>query len=217
MSNNDPSGQVTSTSTYIDIDALTSDNFSPYNHAATLIQRTNNLSDPTVDLTTPLSRVLFDLQEIDSHIHTLTSSSALDILSYTKTQNEAAQRILERVEEERTRLNASYSRLEKEVIDRYNKAKDAQINASRSWEVLRLGRSVQRVLNVARQFETAITDSGLGSGKVGKEDHQALLRASYSLMSFRDIMSSSEGSDIGRVNVIRTLRAGSSRMAKQGY
>lgn len=206
MSTNDPNGQATSTSTYIDIDTLTSDDFSPYEHAATLIQRTNNPSDPSIDLTTPLSRVLFDLQEIDSHIHTLTSKSALDILNYTKTQNEAAQRILERVEEERTRLNASYSRLGKEVIDRHDRAKDAQTNASRSWGALKLGRKVQRVLNVGRQFETAIADSGLGSSKMGKEDHRALLRASYSLLAFRDIMSSSEGFELGRINIIRTLR-----------
>ena len=206
MSGNDSNGQQTSTSTYIDIDSLTSEDFSPYNHAATLIQRTNNASDPSIDLTTPLSRVLFDLQEIDSHIHTLTSRSALDILNYTKTQNEAAQRILERVEEERGRLNASYTRLEKEVIGRYDKAKDAQTNASRSWEVLRLGRNVQRVLNVARQFETAIADSGLGSSRGGKEDHRALLRASYTLLSFRDILSSPEGNELVRVNLVRTIR-----------
>ena len=206
MSGNDSNGQQTSTSTYIDIDSLTSEDFSPYNHAATLIQRTNNASDPSIDLTTPLSRVLFDLQEIDSHIHTLTSRSALDILNYTKTQNEAAQRILERVEEERGRLNASYSRLEKEVIERYDKAKDAQTNASRSWEVLRLGRNVQRVLNVARQFETAIADSGLGSSRAGKEDHRALLRASYTILSFRDILSSPEGNELVRVNLVRTIR-----------
>ena len=206
MSGNDSNGQQTSTSTYIDIDSLTSEDFSPYNHAATLIQRTNNASDPSIDLTTPLSRVLFDLQEIDSHIHTLTSRSALDILNYTKTQNEAAQRILERVEEERGRLNTSYTRLEKEVIGRYDKAKDAQTNASRSWEVLRLGRNVQRVLNVARQFETAIADSGLGSSRAGKEDHRALLRASYTILSFRDILSSPEGNEMVRVNLVRTIR-----------
>ena len=199
-------GQATTTSTYIDIDSLTSDDFSPYSHAATLIQRTNNSSDPSIDLTTPLSRVLFDLQEIDSHIHTLTARSALDILNYTKTQNQAAQRILDRVENERTRLNASYSTLEKEVIRRYDKAKDAQTHASRSWEVLRLGRNVQRVLNIARQFETAIADSGLGSSRTGKEDHQALLRAAHILLSFREIMSSREGSELSRINLVRTLR-----------
>jgi Golgi transport complex subunit 5 len=206
MSTNGSTGQTTSTSTYIDIDSLTSQDFSPYNHAATLIQRTNNPSDPSIDLTTPLSRVLFDLQEIDSHIHTLTSRSALDILNYTKTQNQAGQRILERVEDERTQLNASYSRLEKEVISRYDKAKQAQTDASRSWEVLRLIRTVQRVLNVARQFETAIVDSGLGAARTGKEDHRALLRASHTLLAFRDILSSQEGSDLGRINLVRTVR-----------
>lgn len=206
MTSGTSNGQTAPTSTYIDIDSLTSDDFSPYNHAATLIQRTNNSSDPSVDLTTPLSRVLFDLQEIDSHIHTLTSRSALDILNYTKSQNQAAQRILERVEDERTRLNASYSRLENEVIGRYDKANDAQTNATRSWEVLKLGRNVQRVLNVARQFETAIADSGLGATRVGKEDHRALLRASHTLLSFRDIISSPDSSDLGRINLVRALR-----------
>lgn len=194
-----------STSTYIDIDSLTSPNFSPYEHAATLIQRTNNPSEP-VDLNTPLSRALFDLQEIDSHIYTLTSRSALDILSYTKSQNHAAQRILDRVEEERARLNASYGRLEKEVVGRHDRAIEAKTNASRSWEALRLGRAVQRVLNVARQFETAISDSGLGTSRTGKEDHRALLRASYILLSFRELMIGSEGADLGRITLIRTLR-----------
>jgi hypothetical protein len=197
--------EAASTSTYIDIDSLTSADFSPYEHAATLIQRTNNPSE-SIDLNTPLSRALFDLQEIDSHIHTLTSRSAVDILSYTKTQNHAAQRILERVEEERVRLNSSYARLEKEVTGRYDSATEAKINASRSWEVLRLGRAVQRVLNVARQFETSISDSGLGTGRVGKEDHRSLLRASYILLSFRELMAGPEGTELSRVNMIRTLR-----------
>jgi len=205
MAANEPLDQTGSTSTYIDFDSLTSPDFSPYEHAATLIQRTNNPSE-SVDLNTPLSRALFDLQEIDSHIHTLTSRSAIDILEYTKTQNHAAQRILERVDEERTKLNASYARLEKEVAGRYDRAIEAKTSASRSWEVLRLGRSVQRVLNVARQFETAISDSGLGSSRTGKEDHRALLRASYILLSFRELMAGAEGPELGRVNLVRTLR-----------
>lgn len=206
MSATAQAGSTSATSTYIDIDSLTSDDFSPHAHAATLVQRTNNPSDPAIDLTTPLSRALFDLQEIDSHIHTLTSRSALDILEYTKTQNDAAQRILERIEEERTRLNATYARLEREVIGRFDKATDAKLSASRSWEVLRLGRSVQRILNVARQFETALLDSGLGSSRIGQEDHRALVRASYTLISFRDAMSSSQGPNLGRINLIRSLR-----------
>jgi hypothetical protein len=203
MATADPEG---STSSYIDIDALTAANFSPHEHAAALIQRTNNASDPNVDLSTALSRVLFDVQEIDSHIHTLTSRSAIDILDYTKTQNEAAQRILTRVEDERQRLNARFARLEKEVAERYDRAVEAKISASRSWEVLRLGRLVQRIVNVARQFETALSDSGLGSSRAGREDHRALLRASTILLSFKELIGGPDGVELSRINLVRSLR-----------
>ena len=196
----------TSTSTYIDIDSLTSDDFSPYTHANNLVLATNNASDPAIDLTTPLSRVLFDLQEIDSHIHTLTSRSALDILTYTSTQNATAQRILARVEEERVRLNASYERLEKEILIRHQKAVDAKVIAQRSWEVLRLGRNVQRILNLARQFEVVVSESGLGGTRVGKEDHSTLVRASLLVLGFRDSMSGKDGSELGRVNLVKKVR-----------
>ena len=196
----------TSTSSYINIDALTSDDFSPYSHANHLIIATNNPSDPSIDLTTPLSRVLFDLQEIDSHIHTLTSRSALDILTYTSTQNASAQRILTRVEEERIRLNASYERLEKDVLVRHQKAVDAKTTALRSGEVLRLGRGVQRLLNLARQFEVVLSESGLGGMRVGQEDHAALVRASLSVLAFRDVMYGPDGLELGRVNLVKTVR-----------
>ncbi|KIW74719.1 hypothetical protein Z517_11489 [Fonsecaea pedrosoi CBS 271.37] len=195
------------TSTYIDIDSLTSDEFSPYKHANSLILATNNPSDPTIDLNTPLSRVLFDLQEIDSHIHTLTARSALDILTYTATQNAAAQRILTRMEEERARLNASYERLEKEVLVRHQKAVDAKLVAQRSWEVLRLGRGVQRILNLARQFEVILAESGLGGGvRAGKEDHGSLMRATLAILGFRDAILGRDGDELARINLVKTVR-----------
>lgn len=195
------------TSSYINFDLLTSDDFSPYTHANNLVLASNNPSDPSIDLTTPLSRVLFDLQEIDSHIHTLTSRSALDILTYTSTQNEAAQRILSRVDDERARLVTSYERLEKEVLVRHQRAVDAKTAAQRSWEVLRLGRGVQRVLGLARQLEIVLAESGLGGGmRIGKEDHNALVRASLAVLAFRDAMSGKDGSDLGRINLVKTLR-----------
>jgi hypothetical protein len=198
---------IAATSSYINFDLLTSDDFSPYTHANSLVLASNNPSDPSIDLTTPLSRVLFDLQEIDSHIHTLTSRSALDILTYTSTQNEAAQRILSRVDDERARLVTSYERLEKEVLVRHQRAVDAKTAAQRSWEVLRLGRGVQRVLGLARQLEIVLAESGLGGGtRIGKEDHNALVRASLAVLAFRDVMSGKDGNDLGRINLVKTLR-----------
>lgn len=196
------------TSTYIDLTTLAAPTFSPHTHANALVLATNNPSDPIMDLTTPLSKALFDLQEINSHIDTLTSRSAIDILSYTATQNEAAQRILDRVEDERARLNGSFQRLEREVLGRYERALAAQTGAERSWHVLNLGRAVQRVLGLARQFETVLAESALGAGgsRLGREDHKALLQACYTLTSFREIMDRKESVDLGRVNLVKTVR-----------
>lgn len=208
MAGRNANATTATTSSYINFELLTSDDFSPYTHANSLVLASNNASDPTIDLTTPLSRVLFDLQEIDSHIHTLTSRSALDILSYTSAQNEAAQRILSRVDDERTRLVSSYQRLEKEVLVRHQRAVDAKTVAQRSWEVLQLGRGVQRVLGLARQLEMVLAESGLGGAgtRFGKEDHSALVRASLSILAFRDAMTGKGGTDLGRINLVKTLR-----------
>lgn len=203
------------TSSYIDIEKLTSPDFSPYAHANALVLRSNNPSDPAIDLTAPLSRALFDLQEIDSNIHSLTSRSALEILKHTSSQNVAAARIITRVEEERSRLNSSYARLEKEIIGQYKKALNTKIHAERSHQVLELGRNVQRVLNLARQFEALSSDSGLvglssssAANRVGnnREDHRSILRASHLILTFRELMIGKDAADLSRINNVRTVR-----------
>ena len=192
---------------YLDIPTLTSETFNAYNHANTLVTRTNNPTDTPLDLSTPLSRVLFDVQEIDTHIHNVTTKSAIPILEYTKSQNESAQRILDRVTEESTRLNANYARLQQEVLGRYEQAVGARVVAERTWEVLRLGRDVQRILNLARSLESTVSESGLGQpGRSGKEDHRSLIRSTYTISSFRDIMSSPEAKDLSSLNVVKALR-----------
>lgn len=192
---------------YLDLPSLTSEQFSPYIHANTLVTRTNNPNDTPLDLTTPLSRVLFDVQEIDTHIHNVTTNSALPILEYTASQNKSAQRILERVSEETAQLNADYTRLQQEVLGRYEQALEAKLSAERTWEVLRVGREVQRVLNLSRSLESAVSESGLGQpGKSGKEDHRSLVRCTTTILSFRDIMSTPGAKDLSRINAVKTLR-----------
>jgi hypothetical protein len=121
-------------------------------------------------------------------------------------KNEAASRILERVEEERVRLHISYQRLQKEVLGRYEKATEAKINAERSWQLLKLGRQVQRICTIARQYETSLTDSGLGSAKSGKEDYRLLVSCTYTTLAFREIISGVDGPDLGRVELVKVLR-----------
>lgn len=205
------------TSSYIDIEKLVAPDFSAHAHANTLVLSTNNASDPAIDLTTPLSKALFDLQEIDSNIHSLTSRSALEILHHTSTQNAAAARIITKIEEERSRLNLSYARLEKEVIGQYTKAANAKLHAERSHQVLELGRGVQRVLVLARQFEVLCADSGLISNQssavaattksaISREDHRSIVRAAYLVLGFRDLMNSKDSANLARINAVRTIR-----------
>src|SRR5690242_12766354 len=83
---------------YIDYEAFLDPDFSATSFANTLVLATNNPSDSPLDLSTPLSRVLFDVQEVDTHIDTLTTRSALPLLEYTRDHAEASGRILAEVE-----------------------------------------------------------------------------------------------------------------------
>jgi hypothetical protein len=193
-----------SQSSYVDFTTLLSPTFSATQFANNLVTATNNPTDTSLDLSTPLSRVLFDVQEIDTRIHTLTTKSAFPILEHTQTQNAAAQRVLHDVEEEVSRLNESYQRLEREVLGRHAEAEEARQGAQRTWEVLRLGRAVSRAVGLARQVEGLVAESGLGTAV--REDHRVLVRATYALLAFRALMHGNEGSELARVNVIKSLR-----------
>jgi Golgi transport complex subunit 5 len=197
------------TSTHLDLSALLSPTFSPHAHASTLVLKTTASSDPPpIDLATPLSRALFDAQEIDVHIHALTSRSAVPILEYTRTQNEAAQRIVAGVDGELERLNGAFGQLEREVGGRWERADWVRRGAERGLSVVGLLRGVQRVVAVARALEGALVDGLLGvPGKAGKEDHRTMVRACYSVLAFREIMQGSEGEELGRVHLVRLLRA----------
>lgn len=201
------------TSSYIDIPALSTPTFDPYTYANTLVTTINTSTTEQIDLTTPLQRTLFDLQEIDTSIHTLTSSRALDIIAYTATQNQAAQHILSRVEEERAKLIADYDRLRKEVWDRYERAESLRRVATNGLQVARLGSGVSRVLGLARSFEQAIADAGLSGSspsapvsRTAKDNCKVLCRACRDLLEFRGLMATRDGLDLGRINVVKSVR-----------
>ena len=190
---------------YIDYEAFLDPNFSPTSFANSLVVATNNPSDTPLDLSTPLSRVLFDLQEIDTHIDTLTTKAALPLLTHTKDQADAGQRIVSEVEAQVATLTDGYQRLEKEVIRRYEVADQVRIAVERVWQAVRIGRAAARCLQLGRQLEIqmAEVDSG-NNGK--KEDHKAMIRASHTLLTIRQILSASgpegEGEYLSHVDLI---------------
>jgi hypothetical protein len=194
---------------YIDYDTFLAPDFDAASFANTLVTSTNNINDTQLDLSTPLSRVLFDLQEIDTHIHNLTTKSALPLLAYTQDQTQASQRILTEVEDQVSSLTDGYSRLEKEVGQKWANAEEARIASENSWATLRLARAVGRCITLGRQLEGQIAEvTGRGSGK---DDHRAMVRAANTIVMLRQMFAATgegeEAQGLDRVKVIRTLRS----------
>lgn len=205
---------------YIDYESFVDPSFSPVTFANSLVINTNNPSDTPLDLSTPLSRVLFDIQEIDTHIHTLTTKSALPLLTHTRNQNDAGQRVLQAVESQVAVLKEGYERLEKDVLKKWENAEEVRGAAERSWATVRLARAVGRCLMLGRQLEgqllelsPRVADAGggrAGSEPVVREDHRALVRASNTLLMIRRMfLATADGEEaygLDRVRVIRTLK-----------
>ncbi|KAK6087055.1 oligomeric Golgi complex subunit 5 [Seiridium cupressi] len=195
---------------YIDYETFLDPGFTPASFANALVLATNNANDATLDLSTPLSRVLFDAQEIDSHIDLLTTRSAIPLLTHTKDQTESSTRIISEIDNQVKSLNESYKQLEKEVIQKHAEADEVKQVASRLWETLKLGRSVGRCLQLGRQLEVQHSEIS-SSGSAGKkEDHKALVRCAHSVLSLREVLDhkapGEEGHGLDRINAIKSLQ-----------
>ncbi|RAH39649.1 Golgi transport complex subunit COG5 [Aspergillus brunneoviolaceus CBS 621.78] len=200
---------------YIDYEAFLDPDFSPALFANSLVVATNNATDTPLDLSTPLSRVLFDLQEIDTHIHALTTKSALPLLTHTRDQTDAASHILKEAEDQIASVTQGYERLEKEVFSKWEAADEARVAAEKSLATLRLARAVARCLSLGRQLESQLAEiggiEGTTSPVTGRDDYRTLERAASTIVSLRRMLSETgpgeEGYGLDRVKVVRKLRA----------
>lgn len=197
---------------YIDYEIFLDPSFSATSFANTLVLATNNPSDSPIDLSTPLSKVLFDVQEVDTHIDNFTRKSAVPLLEYTRDHVQSGDRILQELETQIAALSGSYERLEREVIKRYEAAEQVRLVAERLWQTMRLGRAVGRCLMLGRQLETQMADArGGGPGIAKKEDYRALVRGANTVLGLRQILSDGgpgrEGEGVDRIVVIRSLRS----------
>lgn len=194
---------------YIDYETFTAPDFSPHSFANSLVLQTNNPTDSPLDLSTPLSRVLFDVQEIDTHIDTLTTKNAIPIIQHTQTRSDAATRILSAVEEQVQSLNESYERLQREVVERYDAAERVRVATEQMLRTLKLGRSVQRAVQLGRQFDGQVDEVGReGTGK--GVNYRALVPAASTLLAWRQLSSATgkgqEGEGLAKVQIVTTLR-----------
>ncbi|KAK4136028.1 hypothetical protein BT67DRAFT_491089 [Trichocladium antarcticum] len=138
---------------YIDYEAFLSPSFSPRTFANTLVRATNNPTDTPLDLSTPLSRVLFDTQEIDAHIDALATRAAGPLLAHTATHTAASRRILAALQGQLDALRASHAQLVSEVGAKHAAAEEVRCVVVRLWGALRLGRAVGRALLLGRLLE----------------------------------------------------------------
>jgi len=201
MTDSDPS--------YIDYETFLDPDFSPTSFANSLVLATNNPSDTPLDLSTPLSRVLFDVQEVDTHIHSLTTKSALPLLNYTKDQDDAGQRVVTEVEAQVASLTDGYHRLEREVIQRYELANEVRITVERLWQTVKIGRAVGRCLLLGRQLEAQMLEVG-NSATAKREDHRVMIRAATTLLTIRELLAASgpgeEGEHLSGIHIVTSLQ-----------
>lgn len=199
---------------YIDHTLFLSPTFSAPSYANTLVLSTNNSSDTPLDLSTPLSKVLFDIQEVDGHIHTLTSSSALPLLNHTSERTAASSQIVDDLGTNLRTLTASYERLDKEVTQKHAAASEIHTVSSRLWHTLRLGRSVSRALQLGRTLEVQMSEAGQASRASsqgeGKEGHRATVRAATTVVALKALVGDNgpggEGEDLHKVNAVTALQ-----------
>ena len=204
METNEPS--------YMNYDTFLDPSFSAPSFANRLVLFTNNPSDSPIDINTPLSRVLFDVQDIDTRVDSLTSKSAVSLLEHTRDDVVSGNRIVQALDAQVATLTDAFERLRKEVIERHAAAEETRLVAQRLWQTAKLGRSVSRCLTLGRQLEAQIAEvqsTRVGAGK--REDHAALMRSAYSVLGLRQIFATArpkgEGEALDRITVIRTLRA----------
>lgn len=171
-------------SSYINYATFLSPNFSTPAYANALVTSTNdtstttttNTTPPDLDLATPLSRALFDAQEVDTHIHALTTRAALPLLSHTHDSAAAGARIADTVDARVAALTAAHARLDRDVVGRWRTAETVRRAATAACDAVELARAVGRCLALGRQLEGQMLElagraptggSGNGSGSAG--------------------------------------------------
>ena len=180
-----------SDSSYIDYETFLAADFSPHNFANGLILHTNTSDDLNLDLSTPLSGVLFDLQEIDSHIHALSTGNAPELLEYAGESRSISEELVKGVEAQMKIVNTAYKRLEKEIVPRSKAAEEVLRVVERLNEVMRVLRAVGRVVLLGRQLEGLLNEylSSKGVGTTaGAGDWWVLLRTGYTVAELRKMV-----------------------------
>lgn len=190
---------------YIDYETFIDPAFSAVTFANQLVLATNDPTDTFLDLSTPLSRVLFDVQEVDTHIDNLTTANAVPLLVHTQDRHAAATKLLETVEGQVSSLTESYKRLEIDVIGRFEDASRTQLAATRLCSTVRWANSVMRYAQQARQLEMlmqTVTRSTMTNQK-----YTSMSAAAETVLVLKDMVNPTNGQALDRINLVKSIHA----------
>ena len=172
---------------YLDYEAFLLPSFSPKVFASNLFSLTNDSSDPVPDLQVPLSRVLFDIQELDSHIDCLTTRSAIPLLHYTVDRAAAADRISAGIDEGLGSLDENTGRLRAAVIERHRTAVRTRTVANNVARLLRLSKTISGCVQLAKHLETQATEV-LSKGSSRGDDRDGLVQTAHTISALRRLL-----------------------------
>ena len=128
--------------------------------------------------------MLFDLQEVDTHIHSLATATALPLLSFTAQSVATSSAVLNAVDGQLTTLKRAYDHLHSEVVQRSRCAEEVLVVVERLHDVTAQLREIGRALVLARQLEVLIAELTTPGGPAG--DHKALVRAGQHIRELHD-------------------------------
>ncbi|KAF8469506.1 Golgi transport complex subunit 5-domain-containing protein, partial [Kalaharituber pfeilii] len=191
-------------SAYIDYETFLSPTFNPYSFANALILHTNTRDDPTLDLSTPLSRVLFDLQEIDSHIHNLTTQHAETLLLHAGESRAVSVALVNGVEGQLKTVMGAYRRLDKEVLARSETAGELVRVVERLHAAGALLRCVVRVVGAGRRLEGVVGEWFASRAGGAEGDWKSLLRMGFAVAEVKAGVKAG-GVEMEKVGIVQTL------------
>ncbi|KAL2887290.1 golgi transport complex component Cog5 [Ceratocystis lukuohia] len=138
---------------YVDYRTFLDPTFQPPAFIRDLVQSTGGSDDQQIDFSTPLARILFDIQEVNSDIDSVTTGSAGPLLSHTLGQNNASQSLTDGLDALTDALYRSHLHLEREVGITHDFAIMTQYVARRVTSTHSLLTSLSTFFKLSRQLE----------------------------------------------------------------
>lgn len=141
-----------------DFEAFLEHDFKAEQFANELIIATNGHDNPELDLTTPIKKLTFDIDECDKRIAKISSSNYESLISNFQKITECKQILTNQLNPSLERVNAPFQRIKKEIIEPYDEAVKLNNALKKIHLTLELLRSTSFFIFIIQQIEE-LTDS----------------------------------------------------------